>query len=194
MERHPRITVLADFTNRPVDLVQEGIDLAIRVAPSLDTALIGRKLATTRFCIVASPDYLTRNGKPETPESLSALPALAFSQPAPRLEWNWRRGDGAGTIRITPRLLSTSAETLRVAAVSGLGVSWLPTFICGEDLNRGHLVPLLTEWDWGTLDVFALYPHKRFVPSRLRLFLDFLAAQLGRDPDADPWMPRMMTR
>lgn len=189
MSQHVGISVVADFTNRTVDLVQEGFDLAIRVAPSLDTALIGRKLATTRFRVVTSPDFISRQGVPETPATLSNLPALTFSQPTPRLEWPWRRADSEGKVRIAPRLVSSSAEALRLAALSGLGISWLPTFVCGRDLRQGRLVALLQDYDWGSLGVHVLYPHRRFVPNRLRLFIDFLAARLGGDPSGDPWAP-----
>lgn len=187
MADHPRVTVLADFTNRSVDLVQEGFDLAVRVAPALDTALIGRKLATTGFRVVASPAFLARNGAPGTPQDLAHLPALTFAQPGPRLDWTWRRGGTEGKVRIAPRLISTSAEALRLSALSGLGLSWLPTFICGADIRSGGLVPVLTDWDWGRLGIYALYPHRRFVPIRLRLFLDFLAHELGGAAEADPW-------
>lgn len=189
MSQHVGISVVADFTNRTVDLVQEGFDLAIRVAPSLDTALIGRKLATTRFRVVASPDFISRQGVPDTPGALSDLPALTFSQPTPRLEWPWRHADSEGKVRIAPRLVSSSAEALRLAALSGLGISWLPTFVCGRDLRQGRLVALLQDYDWGSLGVHVLYPHRRFVPNRLRLFIDFLAARLGGDPSGDPWAP-----
>ncbi|TCU78336.1 LysR family transcriptional regulator [Bradyrhizobium sp. R2.2-H] len=194
MSRHPGIAVVADLTNRPVDLVQEGFDMAIRVAPSLDTALIGRKLATTHFRVVASADFLARHGVPDTPEMLSALPALTFSQPAPRLDWSWRRREMQGKVRMTARLASTSADTLRKAAVAGLGVSWLPSFVCGKDIEAGLLVPILEDCDWGSLGVHVLYPHRRFVPSRLRLFIDFLAESLGDDPSGDPWAPRAEDR
>lgn len=189
MAQYPGITIVADFTNRAVDLVQEGFDVAVRVAPSLDTALIGRKLATTRFRVVASPGFIAGQGLPATPEALAGLPALAFSQPGPRLEWPWRRGGADGKVRVTPRLLSTSAETLRLAALSGLGVSWLPTFVCGADLAAGRLVALLPDCDWGSYGVHVLYPHRRFAPRRLRLFIDFLAERLGGDPSGDPWFP-----
>ncbi len=189
MSQHVGISVVADFTNRAVDLVQEGFDVAIRVAPSLDTALIGRKLATTRFRVVASPDFIAQHGVPDTPEALSGLPALTFSQPTPRLEWPWHRQDAEGKVRIAPRLVSTSAEALRLAALSGLGVSWLPTFVCGRDIRQGRLVALLQDCDWGSFGVHVLYPHRRFVPSRLRLFIDFLAGRLGGDPSGDPWAP-----
>nr|WP_295468467.1 LysR family transcriptional regulator [Mesorhizobium sp.] len=188
IELHPNVSVVSDFTNRSVDLVQEGFDLAIRVAASLDTGLIGRKLATSRFFIVASPDLVAKTGMPQTPEALAALPTLSFAFPAPRLDWGWD-GPDQGQVRVAPRLLSSSAEALRVAALRGTGFSQLPSFVCGADLASGRLVPVMADRDWGHLSIYALYPHRRFVPSRLRLFIDLLADRLARHPDDDPWSP-----
>lgn len=185
MLSQPGIQVVADFSNRPVDLVQEGYDLAIRVASELDTALVGRKLATTRFHVVASPGCLAREGTPDRPEALAGLPCLSFAVPAPRLEW----GEAGARVRIAPRLLSSSAEALRVAALAGLGFAWLPSFVCGADIAAGRLVPVLAGHAWGSLGVHALYPHRRLLPSRLRLFLDLLIAKFGREPEGDPWAP-----
>lgn len=187
MARHPEVAVVADFSNRTVDLVQEGFDLAIRIASTLDTALVGRRLASSHFFVVASPACLDRVGRPQKPEDLARLPALSFASPAPRLDWPWRREGGRGAVRIAPQLLSTSSETLRRAAVAGAGFSWLPSFVCGRDIREGQLVPVLEDHDWGSLGLYALYPHRRFVPSRLRLFIDFVAKRLGGKAEGDPW-------
>lgn len=190
MELYPGVSIVSDFTNRQVDLVQEGFDLAVRVASSLDTGLIGRKLATSRFFVVASPDLLAKTGLPETPEAFTWLPTLTFAIPSPRLHWSWD-GSDKGQVRITPRLISSSSEALRIAACRGAGFTWLPSFICGRDLAAGDLVPVMTDRNWGSLSVYALYPHRRFVPSRLRLFLDLLSERFGGDPDGDPWLPHL---
>lgn len=185
---HPSVSIVSDFTNRSVDLVQEGFDLAIRVASRLDTGLIGRKLATSRFFVVASPDLLRRTGRPDEPQAFAGLPTLSFAVPMPRLEWSWD-GPDKGHVRITPRLISSSSEALRIAACQGAGFTWLPSFICGRDIAAGNLVPVMTDRDWGSLSIYALYPHRRFVPNRLRLFLDLVSARFGGDPDGDPWSP-----
>jgi DNA-binding transcriptional LysR family regulator len=189
MARHPEVAVVADFSNRTVDLVQEGFDLAIRIASSLDTALVGRRLASSRFFVVASRECLDRVGRPEAPEDLARRPALSFASPEPRLDWPWKRGNVSGSVHVAPQLLSTSSETLRRAAVAGAGFSWLPSFVCGRDIREGRLVPVLEDHDWGQLGLYALYPHRRFVPSRLRAFIDFVAERLGGKVDGDPWTP-----
>lgn len=188
MELYPGVSIASDFTNRQVDLIQEGFDLAIRVANSLDTGLIGRKLATSRFFVVASPGLLSKTGLPETPEALAHLPTLTFAVPTPRVHWTWD-GPDRGQVRISPRLISSSSEALRMAARRGAGFTWLPSFICGRDLATGALVPVMADRNWGSLSVYALYPHRRFIPNRLRLFLDLITERLGGDPDADPWLP-----
>jgi DNA-binding transcriptional LysR family regulator len=189
MAQHPEVVVVADFSNPTVDLVQEGFDLAIRIASTLDTALIGRRLARSRFFVVASPECLNRMGTPESPEDLAHRPALTFASPAPRLDWPWTREGTSGAVRVAPQLLSTSSETLRRAAVAGAGFSWLPSFVCGRDIRDGRLVPVLEDLDWGSLGLYALYPHRRFVPSRLRVFIDFVAERLGGTAEGDPWAP-----
>lgn len=189
LERHAGIDLDLDFSNRVVDIVQEGFDLAIRVATSLDTALVGRRLATSRFHVVASPGYLARHGRPAAPTALAAHACLAFTVPTPRDEWRLTKDGETVAVSIAPRLRSTSSEALRLAACGGAGISWLPSFVCGGDLRAGSLVSLFPDHDAGSLGVYALFPHRRFLPVRVRLFLDFLAERLGGDPDADPWAP-----
>ncbi len=186
---HPGLDLLLDFSNRVVDLVQEGFDLAFRVAPSLDTALVGRRLATSRFHVVASPDFLARHGRPEAPSRLADLPALAFSVPAMRDEWPFTRDGQQFRVAVRPRLVSSSSEALRLAARSGAGVSWLPSFVCGEDIADGSLVSLFPDHDAGSLGIWGLFPHRRLMPGRVRAFLDFVAEELGGDPAADPFEP-----
>lgn len=187
MQRHPQIVLVLDFSNRVVDVVQEGYDVAIRVARSLDTSLIGRRLATSRFHVVASPDYLERHGRPATPQQLAEHACLTFAVPAPWDEWHFVGNGETISVKMNARLLSTSSEALRLAAKTGAGVSALPTFVCGQDLREGTLVSLFPEYDAGSLGIYALFLQRRFLPARVRVFIDFLAARLSASPDTDPW-------
>jgi DNA-binding transcriptional LysR family regulator len=189
MQRHPGVSLTLDFSNRIVDLVQEGFDIAIRVARTLDTALVGRRLATSRFHVVASPQYLAAHGRPATPRDLADHACLTFAVPAPWDEWQFTRGGETSKVKMVPRLLSTSSEALRAAAKIGAGVSALPTFVCGADLRDGSLVSLFPDYDLGSLGIHALFLERRFMPARVRLFLDLLAERLGADAEADPWNP-----
>lgn len=187
LDRHADAAVSLDFSNRIVNLVEEGFDLAIRVSASLDTSLIGRKLATSRFHVVASPAYLKAHGRPKAPQDLRSHRCLNFAVPTPLETWRFAKAGRAVQVNVTSRLLSTSSEALRVAANAGAGVSILPTFICGEDLLSRKLVSLFPGHDLGALGVYAIYPHRRYLPAKVRLFLDFLIERFGNDPDRDPW-------
>lgn len=189
LQRQPGVSLMLDFSNRVVDIIEEGYDVAIRIAAKLDSALVARKLAASRMHVVASPRYLKQRGRPRTPQALAEHPCLCFAVPSAWDEWRFVRGGQATTVKVGARLVSTSSEALRRAAATGAGVSWLPSFVCGEDLRAGRLVSLFPEFDAGTLNVYALYAHRRFLPAKVRAFIDFLVGQLGDRPDADPWSP-----
>jgi DNA-binding transcriptional LysR family regulator len=189
LSRHPEVDLVLDFSNRRIDLVQEGYDLAIRVAREMDTALAGRRLASSRFHVVASPSHVARNGRPATPEDLAGHPCLVFGFPAPWTSWSFQRDGRATTVRVTPRVTATSSAALLQAACAGVGISLLPSFVCGAALARGELVSLFPEFDLGVLGVYALFPHRTLLPVRVRLFMDLLVERFGRDADADPWLP-----
>ncbi|MDO6962957.1 LysR family transcriptional regulator [Rhizobium alvei] len=187
LDLHPDVDMFLEFSNRQVDLVQDGFDLALRVARTLDGSLIGRRLARSHFRVVAGPDYIERHGEPETPEDLTRHVFLAFSVPSPWVNLAFECDGNRVEIRLQPRILSTSAETLNRLALNGSGIAVLPTFVCGGDIAAGRLVTLLPNHDAGALNLHVLYPHKRFLPARTRLFVDYLVETLGSDPDRDPW-------
>jgi DNA-binding transcriptional LysR family regulator len=189
LARHPGIDLVLDLSNRQADLVKEGFDLAIRVAREVDTALAGRCLALSRFHVVASPDHLARHGRPTAPEELAGRGCLVFGIPAPWTSWSFRRGETTATVRVAPRVTATSSAALLQAARAGVGISLLPSFVCGAALARGELVSLFPDHDLGALRVYALFPHRTLLPARVRLFVDLLVERTGRDPDADPWGP-----
>jgi len=187
--RHPGVDLVLDFSNRRIDLVQEGYDLAVRVAREMDTGLVGRRLASLRFHVVASPSYLARHGRPGAPEDLAGHRCLVFAIPAPWTSWSFLREGGATTVKVTPRVTATSSAALLQAACAGVGISLLPSFVCGRALARAELVSLFPDFDLGALGVYALFPHRTLLPVRVRLFIDLLVERFGRDARADPWQP-----
>ena len=140
IELYPKIDLDLHFTNRVVNIMEDGFDIAIRIAESFDTTLLGRRLAASNFHIVASPGYIEKRGRPETPEDLADHTCLSFSTPRPWDEWRFTRSGETKLIKVKNKLLSTSSEALRMAARSGAGISWLPTFVVGEDFaeRRSH--------------------------------------------------------
>lgn len=189
LSRHTEFDLVLDFSNRQIDLVQEGYDLAIRVAREMGSGLVGRRLASSRFHVVASPSYLARNGQPATPEELANHRYLVFG-----IRLHGRPGPSSGRAvqrpcGWTPRVTATSSAALLQAACAGVGISLLPSFVCGGALTRRELVSLFPDFDLGALGVYALFPHRTLLPVRVRLFLDLLVERFGRDADGDPWQP-----
>lgn len=188
LRRFPKLTIWLDLSNRVVDLVEEGLDVALRVAPALDTALRGRQLTTSRLLLVAAPSYLRRHGVPKSPEALAQHATLSFVY-GPGRHWAFVRDGQSRTVDVAPRLLSTSSDAVREAACAGAGIAMLPTFLVDDALARGALRAVLPGWSLGTLKIHALHPNRRTHPARLRVFLDALVARFGPDPEADGFVP-----
>jgi len=171
-----------------VDLVEEGIDLAIRISAAIDPNLIARRLATTSLVACASPEYLQQHGAPLTPEELQQHNCLVFADSAYFRDWSFEK-DGQRTV-VQPRgnLRCGDTGVLRTAAVQGLGVLMLGSFALAEDLQAGRLVPILTDYTIGEFGVFAVYANRRFLPPKVRLFVDSLVNRFGPDPQLDPFL------
>lgn len=184
LQRHPKLAIHLDLTNRVVDLVEEGLDVAIRIAPQLDSALRGRQLTASRLLLVAAPAYLQRHGAPAAPEALARHATLSFAL-GPGRHWSFTRGTQRSAVDVEPRMTATSSEVLRAAACAGAGIALLPTFLVDDALAQGTLRRVLPDWAIGTLKVFAIHPHRRTHPARLRVFLDALAERFGPDPERD---------
>ena len=194
MNNYPDITVDLRLTNRPVDLVEEGVDVALRAAPALDGQFIARQLATVRIGVFATPDYLRRHGRPKRPEDLSAHRSLVFVEPRPRDEWSFTR-DGVGVrVKLHAVLLCNNGETIRAALVAGVGLTLLPSFLVHADLAAGRVEPLLLDWSVEPqFRLYAVYPHRRFVSPKVRAFIDALRSAYG-DGTSDPWWPAAFDR
>lgn len=185
LERHPDLTVDLEMSDRFIDLVAEGIDVAIRVGRLADSGLVARRLATSHAALCASPDYLARAGMPGTPEDL-AHHAFVVDRNAPRtLELE---GPG-GLHRFVPegRLYVNSAHATRDAVRMGLGIGQIPTFVSGADLASGRLVPILPDYRTTEAPIHAVYPPNRHLSSRVRVWVDHLAAHFGDPPGWDAW-------
>jgi DNA-binding transcriptional LysR family regulator len=184
LERYPGLSIYLDLSNRVVDLVEEGFDVAIRVAPTLDTSLRGRLVTSSRLMLVAAPSYLQRHGCPAEPGDLSRHALLTFSLGSGR-QWVLRQGELAVAVELRPRLIATSSDAVRQAACAAAGIAMLPTFLVHDELASGALQPVLADWHIATLKIFALHPNRRTMPARLRVFFDALIQRFGHDPEAD---------
>jgi DNA-binding transcriptional LysR family regulator len=188
MAGNPGILVDLRLSNRSLDLVEDGVDVAVRVARSLDGQYVARPLARTRLAVWGSPAYFRKHGRPRVPEELPAHRHLVFSEPRPLDEWTFERNGEQRRIKVTPVMLSNNGGALRQAAIQGVGLAIAPSIMTGSDVTAGVLEPVLLDWTLPEFKVYAIYPHRRFVSPKVRLFVDALRAQYG-DGSQDPWWP-----
>ena len=179
LRRYPELKVELVLTDRVVDLVDHAFDVAIRVGQLEDSSLLARRLASSSIVTCASPAYLARRGAPRTPEQLSEHDLVIDANLRQPGTWRFRRGTRTVNVRVSGRLQVNSAVMVRHFLVSGAGIGLCPEFVVRDDLEAGRLVPLLAEFSGYDLGVYAVYPHTRHVPSRVRVFVDFLADYLA---------------
>lgn len=177
VERHPAVKFDLVVSDRLVDLVEEGFDLAIRVGPVGSERLVARRLGTMQLMLCAAPAYLARRGTPAIPADLVNHDALTYAySSAPRL---WRLFDSAGAAqeaRVAGSLHANSGEALRAAALAGLGLIYEPDFLLAEPLARGELVRVLPAYSGATGDIWAVYPSRRHLSLKVRLFVEHIAS------------------
>jgi DNA-binding transcriptional LysR family regulator len=183
LAEHPQLVIDVDVSDRRVDLVAEGIDLAIRIGRLDDSSLIARKISEARHVITASPDFLAKHGMPRSLEDLRDLPALCYSNVERPEIWFFYEPDGRRIdFEVTPRMIASNGDALRDAAVAGLGINASPSFIVHRQISEGTLVPILTDLYPRTSGIYAVYPPSRHLPARARAFVDFLAERIGPVP------------
>jgi DNA-binding transcriptional LysR family regulator len=176
MALHPGVEFDLDFNDRRIDLMQDGFDLAIRIANLPDSTLIARRLTKINHCVCASPDYLKRHGTPMRAEELSQHVCLAYSNLANPGLWQYHTPDGApGSVQVPVKLKANNGEFLCQAAQAGHGLILHPTFYLGDALRNGSLVSVLGDHAWPELNAYAVYPPTRHLSSRVRALVDFLA-------------------
>jgi DNA-binding transcriptional LysR family regulator len=173
--RHPGVRFDLDFSDRRVDLLQEGIDVAIRIGHLSDSALIARRLFNGRTIVCASPDYLEKNGTPAKPSELAQHDCLVYSNLRDPDHWRWLTADSeACRVRVNVRMSANNGDFLSSAAADGLGIVMQPTFIAHRHIKDGSLVPILTDVEWPGAPAWAVYPPARHLSHRVREFIDFL--------------------
>src|SRR5512145_3366949 len=179
---YPNVQIALSLSDRTVNLVEEGFDLAIRIADLADSALAARRLAPNRRVVCASPAYLRRNGTPATPEDLAKHNCLTTTDFA--MNWDYRTPDGnAGSLRVAGRYACDNGEVLREWALAGLGIALKSTWDVRRHLEDGSLVSLLPGYTFASdVAIYAVYPHRRHLPAKTRAFIDFLAASFGPEP------------
>jgi DNA-binding transcriptional LysR family regulator len=185
--RYPAVRIVMSVTDRLVDLVDEGWDVAIRVGRLEDSSLIARKIGAGRRLVCASPAYLKRAGRPRRPIELSDHACLTFrSHPGSNL-WRFRKGDSVSEVRATGPFFADSGGALVAAACAGLGLVLLPVWLLGEELGRGRLEPVLGDYapDPATTPLHAVYAPGPYVAPKVRAMIDFLIGRFGAETEWD---------
>jgi DNA-binding transcriptional LysR family regulator len=181
--KHPNVIFDLDLSDRRVDLLQEGIDVAVRIGRLEDSSLIARKLFDTRTVVCASPDYLEEHGRPKTPDELADHDCLVYSNLREPDRWRWIDEHGESRqVDVRVRMSANSGDLLGNAAADGLGIVMQPTFIAHRHVRSGALQPILTDVDWPGPSAWAVYPPARHLSYRVRAFIDFLADYFADTP------------
>jgi DNA-binding transcriptional LysR family regulator len=181
--RHPRVSFDLDLNDRRIDLIAEGVDVAVRIGRLADSTLIARRLFEARTVVCASPEYLERRGTPQTPDDLAEHDCLVYSNLPDPTKWVCTDRDGIRhAIDVPVKMTASSGDFLSASASKGLGLVLQPTFIAGELISRGDLKPVLTDYTWPITPAYAIYPPTRHLTYRVREFIDFLAEHFAGVP------------
>jgi DNA-binding transcriptional LysR family regulator len=175
MDQHPKVTLEVSLADRFVDLVEEGYDLAVRIARLPSSSLVGRQLASTRIVLCASPEYLRRHGTPAHPGEIARHTVIAYTLLATGDHWEFLGPDGPVGVKVRPRMRTNSGDTCCAAAVGHQGIVLQPSFLVGPLLASGQLVEVLPQYRAVELGIYALYPSRKHLTPKVRALVDFLA-------------------
>jgi DNA-binding transcriptional LysR family regulator len=178
---YSEITVNVELSDRRVNLIEDGVDIAVRISRQLDATMAVRKLSKSSMMVVASPDYLKRHGRPQHPDDLLNHTCLTYTL-APTTAWEFVVNGQPKSIPVQGRLQANNGDALQEAALRGLGIAFQPTFITAQAVQAGLLEPLLADYTATELQIFAVFPGTRYVPHRVRTLVDYMAERLGPQP------------
>ncbi|KAF3982118.1 MAG: LysR family transcriptional regulator [Methylococcales symbiont of Hymedesmia sp. n. MRB-2018] len=176
---HQGLSVDVILQGSQADIVDEGIDIGIILGALPDSSLVARKLASSRLVVCGSPDYFKQFGTPDSPEDLTRHSCLVNWAVPPYNKWRFSDGRNVKEIKVSGRMESNVADPVRKAANKGLGMVMLPHYIVGRDIEKGKLRVVLNQYKISPLEIYAIYPHRKYLSVKVRRFLDFL----------QDWMP-----
>lgn len=182
LELHPDLSINIDFSDRQVDLIEEGFDLAFRIADLKDSSLMARKISPINIILCASPGYLKKKGIPKNPGDLKKHRLLYYNLSTTP---TWRLTDKKGnlhTIHVNANITANNGDFLKDMAIAGRGIVQSPTFITWQAIATGDLVPVLPHYSLAPTHAYAVYPHTRYLSQRTRILIDFLVQRFGENP------------
>ncbi|WP_267285493.1 LysR family transcriptional regulator [Zeimonas arvi] len=179
MAKNPGVVLDITLSDRVVDLVEEGYDMAVRIGRLASSSLIGRQLSSTRMVLCASPGYLSAHGAPRHPRDLADHAVISYSLFSMGEQWEFEGPDGAVSVKVEPRMRTNSGDTCRQAALHDSGIVLQPSFLVGEDVEAGRLVELMPEYRSVELGIYAVYASRQHVSPKVRLLIDHLLRALA---------------
>jgi len=182
LTEHRNVTLTLNLNDRVVDLLGEGIDVAIRIAMLSDSSMVGIKLADNKRVLVASPDYIKRHGAPASLNDLVAHNCLAMSSDGSQRGWTFRQNGKNITLKVNGNMECNDGEVLHDWALAGKGLAWRSMWEVGAAIESGRLVTVLDEFSAPGNDIYAVFSQRRHLPLRIRAFIDFLRRAYGK-PD-----------
>ncbi len=184
---YPNVKVEIMVSDRYVDLVDEGYDLAIRVTDTQNSDLIARRLARCRHVLIASPDYLKNAPALDSPEDLANHACLLYTFTEGG-RWPLHKDGVDHSVKVTPVMMSNNPEVLLQASINGMGISIMPTFIASDAIRRGELQTVLDDYESLQLDIYAIYTSRHYLPAKTRVFIDFLKERINDPPYWDHYL------
>ncbi|MEW7849460.1 LysR family transcriptional regulator [Massilia aurea] len=178
-QAYPQVQLDIALSDRKVDLVEEGFDVAIRIGTLPQSDLIARKLGVAYGIVCASPAYLAAHGAPQTPGELGRHACLSYSLSGGGADWRLESASQQVTVPVNGPMKADNGDIIRLAAVAGAGIAFQPHFIVGEDLAAGRLVQVLPDWRSAEMGIYAIYPSRKHLSAKVRTFVDFIVAALA---------------
>ncbi|MGI4814841.1 MAG: LysR family transcriptional regulator [Janthinobacterium lividum] len=177
---HPALAIEAILDDRSIDLIEEGIDVALRMGTISDVAVTGQRIGKTRRMVIGTPAYFERHGKPLRPADLSNFPSVIYAQAGGGASWVFRKGAETEAVSLTNTLSITAAEGVREAVFAGLGLCVTTEWMFHPELQQGRVEQILNDWSLPSFDLWALFPTGRQASAKARAFASFAADQLQK--------------
>ncbi|UIN54797.1 LysR family transcriptional regulator [Pseudomonas kribbensis] len=186
LQRYPQVQVDLQLSDQNLDLVSEGLDVSLRIGDLNDSGMIARRIGTTHRLTVATPDYLRRQGHPQSPQDLAQHNCLQFNLLSTQNLWTYEKDGQHHDVRIQGNAQSNNSEAIREMVLGGLGISLSPVWLFSEDLKAGRVIALLQDYQTRSLPIHAVSPVNRRQSARVNAFVDFMTRALAAAPELQP--------
>jgi DNA-binding transcriptional LysR family regulator len=173
-QKYPKVTLDVVLSDRLVDVVDEGYDIAIRIAALTNSTMVSKKLTTTRIILCASPTYLKEHGTPKKPADLMNHQVINYSYWAGKEEWSFDGPNGGESVNIKPFMQTNNGDTCLSAALAHQGIVLQPSFIVGDAIRAGDLVEIMPKYKSIELGIYAIFPTRKHIAPKVRVLIDFL--------------------